>query len=147
VVTIVLRLRVPAPGNWQGAKCHIVEVNRDYDPWFLEEDATVEERAAAEQEAKTFCNGDIDGDVCQIRHECLIFSLTNNEKFGVWGGTNPLTRKAIRRQWPLRSGKVPRPEWHFMTEQEALALHAPATQAELIVGPDDEDGEEEEWPG
>ena len=48
-----------------------------------------------------------------------MFALTNNERFGVWGGTSETTRKAIRRKYPATKGK-PNPNWKWMTEQEAL---------------------------
>ena len=105
---MVLRLRVPAPGNWQDAKCLGVCANTEYDPFF--EDMT---------EALDFCNGEADGRVCPIREDCLIFALTNNLKEGVWGGASELTRGALRKRWPLR-GREPRPEWHWMTEPDAI---------------------------
>jgi hypothetical protein len=138
---MVLRLRIPAPDNWQGAKCHLVDVARDYDPFFDEPD---EHNPDPASEAVEFCNGTADGQVCPLRDACLTFALTNNEKRGVWGGATPLTRRLIRRQWPLRRGKDPRPEWHWMTEADAIALHSPDDAAAIAAEPD-EDDEEEEW--
>jgi Transcription factor WhiB len=107
---MVLRLRVPPPANWQNAKClGKVTTREDDDPWFDEED----DSAAIE-----FCNGTNDGVECPIRDQCLRFALTNNAKEGVWGGTSPALRRAIRKRWPLK-GKEPRDEWRFMTEEEA----------------------------
>jgi WhiB family redox-sensing transcriptional regulator len=120
---MVLRLRVPAPGNWEDAKCagQVQRLPGDddvYDPFFLEDPAD-------EQEAVDFCNGVIDGVPCPVRDECLIFALTNNERFGVWGGMTELGRKALRKRWPWRGGKKPRPEWRWMPNDEALALVTP----------------------
>ena len=36
-------------------------------------------------------------DGCQVRTECLDHALTTNEKYGVWGGTTPHERRALRR--------------------------------------------------
>lgn len=124
---MVLRLRVPAPNNWRGAKCsgQVQRLPGDddvYDPFFMED--------ADEQEAVDFCNGTIDGVQCPLRDGCLIFALTNNERFGVWGGMTELARKALRRKWPWKGGKEPRPEWRWMSTQEALSLVDPRELAE-----------------
>lgn len=144
---MVINLRVPAPDMWSGAKCRLFEVTRDYDPFFgfdgiVEEDEVNEEMMG---EAVAFCNGDDDGVVCPIRHGCLIFALTNNLKHGVFGGTTPRTRKLIRGQWPLKRGKVPRPEWGWMSEEDAVAL-CPLTDPDADVDPD-EDAEDDVFVG
>lgn len=124
---MVLRLRVAAPGNWEHAKCagQVQRLPGDddvYDPFFPDEDKDPEQ---AERDAVDFCNGTIDHVVCPIRDECLIFALTNNERFGVYGGMTELGRKALRKRWPWRGGKLPRPEWRWMPTPEALALVSP----------------------
>lgn len=125
---MVQHLRVTAPWLKQFGKCRSITVTRDYDPFFGVEDAVeVNDFDPAVQ----YCNGTADGQVCPIREQCLLFALTNNEKTGVWGGCTPQTRRAIRRQWPLRRGKVPRPEWTWMSEQEALAMLSDRDRAEL----------------
>jgi hypothetical protein len=112
---MVLRLRVLPPDNWREAKClGKVTTCEDDDPWFDGRD----------DEAVQFCNGESDGVICSIRQDCLLFALTNNAKEGVWGGTTPVTRRALRKLWPLK-GKEPRPEWHWMTEADALARLKP----------------------
>jgi hypothetical protein len=83
-----------------------------------------------EADAVDFCNGTIDGIRCPVRDECLIFALTNNERFGVWGGMTELARKALRKRWPWRGGKLPRPEWQWFTTEDALALVSPEELAE-----------------
>lgn len=123
---MVLFPRIPAP-DWGKGKCAEVHANSNtYDPFFEDCD-----------EALVFCNGEYDNTPCPIRHECLLFALTNNEKFGIWGGTTVLTRKALRKRWPLQ-GKTPRPEWHWMTEEEAVRGLSPEELAE------DDDEEDEE---
>jgi hypothetical protein len=122
--SMVLKLRTPAPGAWEQAKCDGKLADTSYDPWFEDMD-----------EALDFCNGTWDGDTCPIRHECLLYALTNNERYGVWGGTSELTRRAIRKRWPLK-GREPRPEWQWMTEQDAITGLAPEQLAE---DDDDED--------
>lgn len=148
---MVLRLRVPAPNDWRGAKCHFVEISGTYDPFFPpdddDEDDVVDETLTTTdmEEARDFCNGVNDGEPCHIRHECLIFALTNNEKSGVWGGTMPPTRKLIRRRYPLRRGKIPRPEWRWMEHAEAEKLVAEMDAAALIEAELAELEEQESW--
>lgn len=106
---MVLRLRINPPGNWSRAKCLGITATSDYDPFF--EDMP---------EAVAFCNGDNDGVICPIRHECLLFALTNNLREGVWGGCSELTRRAIRRKYPMQERREPRPEWAWMSQTEAM---------------------------
>jgi hypothetical protein len=145
---MVLRLRVPAPNDWRGAKCHLIDrPSRDYDPWFPPDDDDVEldeELLTTDmEEARDFCNGVNDGELCKLRDECLIFALTNNEKSGVWGGTLPPTRKLIRKRWPLRRGKIPRKEWRWLTHAEAEKLVAEMPEEAIIESTLAE--QEDEW--
>lgn len=41
--------------------------------------------------AKSICSQ------CPVAHECLTFAVTNQEKFGVWGGFTPRERNKITR--------------------------------------------------
>jgi WhiB family redox-sensing transcriptional regulator len=34
---------------------------------------------------------------CPVRDECLAYAIDNNEPEGVWGGTDPIDRVAIRK--------------------------------------------------
>lgn len=105
---MVLKLRYGAPDGWERAKCKNIEVNQGYDPFFDEE-----------EEAMDFCNGEFDNSPCPIRNECLLYALTNNERYGVWGGMSEIGRKAIRKRYPLQ-GKQPRGEWEWQSQADAL---------------------------
>lgn len=125
---MVLRLRIAPPGKWQRAKCRNIQITRDADPFFDD----------GMDEALVYCNGEADGVLCPIRHDCLIFALTNNLQFGVWGGCSELTRRALRKRWPLQ-GKKPRPEWHWQTEAEAVE-----GITHLLAEPDEQDDEDDD---
>lgn len=43
-------------------------------------------RGVSAEEADRLCGG------CHVREQCLAYALANDEKFGVWGGTNPRQR-------------------------------------------------------
>ena len=42
---------------------------------------------------KSICNN------CVVQKECLDFAVENNIKSGIWAGTTPLQRKALRREY------------------------------------------------
>jgi WhiB family redox-sensing transcriptional regulator len=72
------------PPELPGAQC----AQRDQDPelWFPADG----DRAAAEH-AKAICR------VCPVRSACLEWALAANERTGIWGGTTPNERRALRR--------------------------------------------------
>jgi WhiB family transcriptional regulator, redox-sensing transcriptional regulator len=72
------------PLDLPGARC----AQRDQDPeiWFPANG----DRAAAER-AKAICR------VCPVRSACLEWALAANERTGIWGGTTPNERRALRR--------------------------------------------------
>jgi hypothetical protein len=110
---MVLKLRYDSPKGWVDAKCVNVLTNRENDPFFSEEE---EER----QDALDLCNGAADGVICPMRQECLIFALTNNEKYGIWGGSSEVTRRAIRKRYPPHKGNQPREEWQQWTSEKDI---------------------------
>jgi WhiB family redox-sensing transcriptional regulator len=48
------------------------------------------ERGASTAHAKALC------DRCPVKFECLEFAVTNNERFGIWGGLAERERRRIR---------------------------------------------------
>ncbi|HZR48714.1 MAG TPA: WhiB family transcriptional regulator [Streptosporangiaceae bacterium] len=50
-------------------------------------------------EAKQICRR------CPVRRECLAFAITNDERFGIWGGLDPDERRNLRRS--LQRRKAP----------------------------------------
>jgi WhiB family redox-sensing transcriptional regulator len=50
------------------------------------------EKGGSTREAKRVCGG------CTVRAECLEAALTNDERFGIWGGLSERERRRIRLQ-------------------------------------------------
>jgi len=118
---MVLHLRQPAPDQWRNSKClgKVFDDKGNYqeelDPFFTPD---------REEEAVDFCRGADGKPVCPLIEQCLIFALVNNEKHGTWGGHGEIDRKAIRKKWPLRRGKNPRPEWKLFEPGEPASWYA-----------------------
>jgi WhiB family redox-sensing transcriptional regulator len=55
------------------------------------------EKGGSTREAKRVCTG------CAVRSECLEFALSNDERFGIWGGLSERERRRLRlqRRMPL----------------------------------------------
>lgn len=115
---MVLRLRLAAPA-WERAKCLGQATGPEMDPWFDNEDYGYENQQELGQE---ICNGEVDGVVCPIREACLLFALTNNERYGVWGGTSEADRRAIRKAWPWPGGSEPHEEWRWYPPGEVAQM-------------------------
>ena len=50
------------------------------------------EKGGSTREAKRVCTG------CSVRAECLESALTNDERFGIWGGLSERERRRLRLQ-------------------------------------------------
>ena len=49
------------------------------------------EKGGSTREAKRICSG------CEVRAECLEYALSNDERFGIWGGLSERERRRLRR--------------------------------------------------
>ncbi len=49
------------------------------------------EKGGSTREAKGICSS------CEVRAECLEYALTNDERFGIWGGLSERERRKLRR--------------------------------------------------
>lgn len=49
------------------------------------------EKGGSTRDAKRVCSG------CEVRAECLSFALTNDERFGIWGGLSERERRRLKR--------------------------------------------------
>lgn len=135
---MVLRLRLPAP-DWGKAKCLGTAPPPGNDPWFDNSDDGYDDLT---HEGVQFCNGDEDGVICPIRHECLIFALVNNERYGVYGGTSETDRRAIRKMWPWPGGAEPHDEWKWYPPGEVAKMLPPKGRAALDQEEEDDEDTE-----
>lgn len=92
-----MKLRTNSPtwfqedGKEKEAKCTLFPATPDNDPWFSEDEDEM-------GEATAICHGTYDGKPCPLIEQCLEFALSNNERFGIWGGTTPTDRVEIRKE-------------------------------------------------
>jgi WhiB family redox-sensing transcriptional regulator len=56
-----------------------------------EPDTFFPEKGGSTREAKRICTG------CPVRDECLEFALSNDERFGIWGGLSERERRKLKR--------------------------------------------------
>ncbi len=49
------------------------------------------EKGGSTREAKRICLG------CEVRDECLEYALSNDERFGIWGGLSERERRRLKR--------------------------------------------------
>ncbi|MCI9889634.1 WhiB family transcriptional regulator [Micrococcales bacterium 31B] len=50
------------------------------------------EKGGSTREAKRVCVG------CEVRQECLEYALSNDERFGIWGGMSERERRKMKRR-------------------------------------------------
>ncbi|SLC73292.1 WhiB family transcriptional regulator [Mycobacteroides abscessus] len=49
------------------------------------------EKGGSTREAKRVCQG------CEVKDQCLEYALTNDERFGIWGGLSERERRRLKR--------------------------------------------------
>lgn len=49
------------------------------------------EKGGSTREAKRICT------LCEVRPECLDYALSNDERFGIWGGLSERERRKLKR--------------------------------------------------
>ncbi|PDQ36194.1 MAG: sporulation protein [Candidatus Lumbricidophila eiseniae] len=50
------------------------------------------EKGGSTRDAKKICAG------CEVRSECLEYALSNDERFGIWGGLSERERRKLRKR-------------------------------------------------
>lgn len=78
---------LPSPAAWmEHASCAEV----DPELFFIE--GTYREQVRAQALAKSICKR------CPVAAECLATALEQDQRYGIWGGTDPSERSEIRRR-------------------------------------------------
>jgi WhiB family redox-sensing transcriptional regulator len=54
------------------------------------------------EQAKAVCEN------CPVIEDCLIFAVTTNQEYGVWGGLDEDERRDVRRQWRRERRQQPK---------------------------------------
>lgn len=82
----------------QELEWHIQAACRDHDPglWF----PRIGESYRRIQLAVSICEG------CPVKKECLRYSISTNQKFGIWGGKAREERKALKKKMDKAAGRV-----------------------------------------
>jgi hypothetical protein len=77
------------------------------DAWFPAQalSPSSRQRAAANQRARELCGG------CSVITECLALAVARGEEHGIWGGTTPLQRAALRASKPESDDAAEAPRW------------------------------------
>lgn len=96
-----MKLRAVAP-RWfneenpeKEAKCLKFPATRLYDPWYGDSDDP--DAPDETSDAQKICNGTDDGRPCPLLEICLEFAMSNNERYGIWGGMTPEERAQLRK--------------------------------------------------
>ena len=55
-------------------------------------EAFFHEKGGSTREAKKICTG------CEVKAQCLEYALSNDERFGIWGGLSERERRRLRRR-------------------------------------------------
>ena len=82
----VLYLGIPTMGA-EDAEWHDRALCAQTDP-----EAFFPEKGGSTREAKKICTG------CDVRAECLSYALSNDERFGIWGGLSERERRKLKKR-------------------------------------------------
>jgi WhiB family redox-sensing transcriptional regulator len=88
--------------TWNAEGWRIDAACRDEDPALFFPVGTTGPAIDVVEAAKTICA------VCPVAQECLMFAVTTNQEYGVWGGLDEEERREVRRKWRRASRKVQR---------------------------------------
>ncbi|MDA8061824.1 MAG: WhiB family transcriptional regulator [Actinomycetota bacterium] len=79
--------------TWDGTHWRDEAACRDVDPRLFFAVGSGPEALEQLALAKAVCGE------CPVAQECLIFAVTTNQEYGVWGGLDEEERREVRRQW------------------------------------------------
>ncbi len=79
--------------TWDAERWRVDSACRDADPTLFFPVGSSGEAVEQVERAKRFC------ETCPVVQECLIFAVTTNQEYGVWGGLDEEERREVRRSW------------------------------------------------
>jgi WhiB family redox-sensing transcriptional regulator len=79
--------------TWDAERWRVDAACRDADPTGFFPVGTSGNAIDVANAAKAICA------TCPVAQECLIFAVTTNQEYGVWGGLDEEERREVRRQW------------------------------------------------
>ena len=88
--------------TWDGTHWRDEAACRDVDPQLFFPLGSSPEALEQLYRAKAICGA------CTVAQECLIFAVTTNQEYGVWGGLDEEERREVRRQWRRASRSAAR---------------------------------------
>jgi WhiB family transcriptional regulator, redox-sensing transcriptional regulator len=89
--------------TWNSGSWRLDAACRDEDPTRFFPVGATGPAIEVVEEAKAICAR------CPVAQECLMFAVTTNQEYGVWGGLDEEERREVRRQWRRASRRANRP--------------------------------------
>ncbi|MCU4187039.1 WhiB family transcriptional regulator [Acidiferrimicrobium sp. IK] len=85
---------------WDAEGWRSASACRDIDPEMFFPVGVTGDAMARADAAKEICRG------CPVVEECLIFAVTTNQEYGIWGGLDEEERRDVRRKWRRATRRV-----------------------------------------
>ena len=79
--------------TWDGTHWRDDAACRDVDPTLYFPLGTGPAALEQAAQAKSVCSA------CPVVQQCLVFAVTTNQEYGIWGGLDEEERREVRRQW------------------------------------------------
>jgi WhiB family redox-sensing transcriptional regulator len=79
--------------TWDAEHWRIEAACQEVDPQLFFPVGASDEAVEQTEMAKSICSQ------CPVAQECLIFAVTTNQEYGVWGGLDEDERREVRRSW------------------------------------------------
>lgn len=96
----------PEPWSWRyRAKC----AGEDTDLFYPPRDRALYKPIA--DRAKGICWGDDGGSECEVRRDCLWYSIETSDTHGIWGGMSHRERSHLSRRYERESPQVSFKDW------------------------------------
>lgn len=88
--------------TWDAARWRHAAACHDVDPELFFPVGVTGQAVEQTEQAKAVCA------TCSVAEECLIFAVTTNQEYGVWGGLDEDERRDVRRRWRRERRQQPK---------------------------------------